>query len=225
MNYTGERLADRLAAEYVLGTLRGPARRRFERLLEAHPVLRAHVRAWEERLGPMAARVAPVRPPRRVWRRIRRATGTSRGVAGAWRAWAMAASLLAAVLLGYFSASLLPGPPAAPSYAAVVTGGHGRALWLVTADVRRGTLSVRAVGRVPSPGRHSYQLWLLAKNAPPRSLGLLPSSGSSRHPLPRSWLAGRRGAVGIAVSLEPPGGSPTGRPTGPVLYQATLARG
>lgn len=222
MNYTSKQLADRLAAEYVLGTLRGPARRRFERLLAAHPLLRVHVRSWEERLSPMAQSVAPVTPPKRVWRRIERATGASRGRFRGGRGWAVAALLVAAVLLGYFSARLVPVAPPTSPYTAVVTTRHGRALWLVTADLRRGIVTARAVGRIPPAGKHSYQLWLLAKNAPPRSLGLLPGSGSSRHTLPRSLPAG---AAGIAVSLEPPGGSPTGRPTGTVLYKATLARG
>ena len=40
MDYSRPELADKLAAEYALGTLRGPARRRFENLLPAHPSLR-----------------------------------------------------------------------------------------------------------------------------------------------------------------------------------------
>lgn len=36
MNYRNPERIDRLAAEYALGTLRGPARRRFERLLRDH---------------------------------------------------------------------------------------------------------------------------------------------------------------------------------------------
>jgi len=50
MDYGRPDLADRLAAEYVTGTLRGPARRRFEQLVPAHPALRAAVRRWESRL-------------------------------------------------------------------------------------------------------------------------------------------------------------------------------
>ena len=67
MDYARAELADRLAAEYVLGTLRGPARRRFQTLLAAHPALRSAVQRWEDRLAPLAASVAPVAPPERVW--------------------------------------------------------------------------------------------------------------------------------------------------------------
>ena len=70
MDYSRRELADRLAAEYVLGTLRGPARRRFEALLAAHPALRAGVDAWHERLVPLAFSVPDVQPPATVWPRI-----------------------------------------------------------------------------------------------------------------------------------------------------------
>ncbi len=67
MDYGRPLLADRLAAEYVLGTLRGPARRRFQALLTAHPALRAAVRGWEARLLPLGQSVAPVEPPPGLW--------------------------------------------------------------------------------------------------------------------------------------------------------------
>ena len=67
MDYGRPELADRLAAEYVLGTLRGPARRRFQTLLGAHPALRNATRRWEEQLAPLAGSVAPVAPRDKVW--------------------------------------------------------------------------------------------------------------------------------------------------------------
>ena len=70
MDYSRPELADRLAAEYVLGTLRGAARSRFETLLPAHPALRAAVTQWQLRLHPLAASVAEVQPPSHVWPRI-----------------------------------------------------------------------------------------------------------------------------------------------------------
>ena len=51
MDYSRPELADRLAAEYVLGTLRGPARRRFEALLPAHPALNRAMLDWQRRAG------------------------------------------------------------------------------------------------------------------------------------------------------------------------------
>ena len=49
MNYLLPERLDRLAREYVLGTLTGPARRRFERLLRQAPVAMVAVSTWQER--------------------------------------------------------------------------------------------------------------------------------------------------------------------------------
>src|SRR5688500_17243782 len=70
MDYGRPSLADALAADYVLGTLRGAARRRFEALLPAHPTLRAATQAWQDRLLPLTAAIDPVAPPARVWQAI-----------------------------------------------------------------------------------------------------------------------------------------------------------
>ena len=59
-----------LAAEYVLGTLRGRARQRFETLMQDDRELANAVRAWEDWLTPLSERVQPVEPPERVWRAL-----------------------------------------------------------------------------------------------------------------------------------------------------------
>ena len=63
-------LVDKLAAEYVLGTLRGGALRRFETLLRRHVVLRQAVAEWQDRLHPMAELAPPAPPPAAVWSAI-----------------------------------------------------------------------------------------------------------------------------------------------------------
>jgi anti-sigma-K factor RskA len=70
MDYSRPELADRLGAEYVSGLLRGPARRRFETLLPAHASLRTAVRAWQDRLMPLTAVIAPQTPSLAVWHGI-----------------------------------------------------------------------------------------------------------------------------------------------------------
>ena len=67
MDYAHPERAQRLAAEYALGSLRGGARRRFERLLPSHPALAAATAHWQERLQLLAGQVEPVTPPARVW--------------------------------------------------------------------------------------------------------------------------------------------------------------
>ncbi|MFG5408793.1 hypothetical protein ABXN37_12720 [Piscinibacter sakaiensis] len=75
MDYGHPALADRLAADYVAGTLRGAARRRFEALLPAHPGLRHAVEAWQDRLLPLTGSVEPQTPPAVVWQRIQARQG------------------------------------------------------------------------------------------------------------------------------------------------------
>src|SRR5215212_9931886 len=97
-----------LAAEYVAGTLRGLARRRFESLARDNRELRDVLARWESLLTPLAENVKPVEPPSRVWRAIearitpRSASASVEAVdsdAGFWRSLGMLASGFAAVLL------------------------------------------------------------------------------------------------------------------------------
>ena len=67
MNLTDPERADAVAGEYVLGTLRGQARARFEHLAHGDRRLSDAVHRWEERLLPLAEALRPVAPPSRVW--------------------------------------------------------------------------------------------------------------------------------------------------------------
>ena len=69
-------LRDALAAEYVLGTLHGGARRRFDAWLKNDAALRIQVNEWETRLTPMAAAIKEVMPPERLWSTISAAIST-----------------------------------------------------------------------------------------------------------------------------------------------------
>jgi anti-sigma-K factor RskA len=226
MRYRNQQLLERLAAEYVLGTLHGRARRRFERVLVESHQARSTVWRWEQQLGSLAQAAGSVQPSARVWREIERRTGMREKRArwherlGLWRGLAFAATAAALVL----AVMLRTAPVAGPQYVAVFSSEQAQPLWVVSADVARGRLSIRPVNAtVPAPDK-SYELWLLpAGGAAPRSMGLLPTGTSAvESELPvalRSLLAS---AQGLAVSLEPTGGSPTGAPTGPVLHQASI---
>jgi len=63
-------LADRLAAAYGLGTLRGGARRRFEAQARRSPALRAAALAWQERFASMTELQPGEAPSPNVWKRI-----------------------------------------------------------------------------------------------------------------------------------------------------------
>ncbi|MBV8062600.1 MAG: hypothetical protein JOY51_03345, partial [Nevskia sp.] len=72
MKYQDAKLRRMLAAEYVLGTLHGAARRRYERLARSDAALRAEQHFWEARLGRLALQIQPVPPAPTVWISLQR---------------------------------------------------------------------------------------------------------------------------------------------------------
>ena len=218
--FLGE-LPDRLAAEYVLGTLAGGARRRFDALLPAHPALRDAVAGWERRLLPMALKAEPVQPAQAVWAAIEGQLGWTAPPARAsswrlrfWQAFAAVATV-AAVVLG--TATHAPAPSEAPMIVVLhATKGTETLVAGLSADRRQ--LSIQPLQKVALTADQSLELWALKKDGPPASLGVIASdklTALSRKTLPL-------GTKGLAVSLEPLGGSPTGAPTGPVLFVGDL---
>ena len=228
MDYARPLLADRLAAEYVVGTLRGAARRRFEALVPAHALLRDAMLAWQERLMPLTAVLAPVQPSAGVWRRIAERIGeqgerpSERPPGfwhrlGAWRALAAVASVAAIAL-----AVLLANPqPVAPPVIVVLAatdeapGGANPASLVASISGDRKTLVTREIRQVAAQPDRSLELWAVPPGGAPRSLGLLQPGGQGSIALRGSAI---QGANTLAVSVEPPGGSKTGAPTGPIIY-------
>lgn len=132
---------------------------------------------------------------------------------------AIAATVALAIGMGLL---LLPAP--VPTHTAVFADAQGRPVWIVDARLPEGVLAIRALPNAAPPPGKSYQLWLLPAGGPPVSLGVLPERGAIDIPLDGDLPTRLLTAAGIAVSLEPAGGSPTGQPTGPVVYQAALTR-
>lgn len=232
MDYSRPNRADALAAQYVAGTLRGGARRRFEALLPSHPALRNAVQVWQARLMPLTAALEPVPPPAQVWQRIERRLwpAAESPVAapwwrrlGVWRGLSAFASVAAVSL-----AVLLASPPPAQAPVVIVlqgTGAGGLAANTFVASVSGDgrALVTRPLQPVSLQADRVLELWSVPPEGNPRSLGLISASGSTvlpRGKLPETLLKG--GTAALAVSVEPPGGSPTGVPTGPVVYAGKL---
>jgi anti-sigma-K factor RskA len=216
--FLGE-LPDRLAAEYVLGTLSGGARRRFEALLPAHPALRDAVAGWEKRLLPMALKAEAIQPPAHVWTAIEAKLGWTAPAKAVstrlrfWQAFAGAATLAAVVL----ATTLRPGPTGAPMIV-VLHATQGSETLVAGLSPDRRQLAIQPLQRVALTPDRSLELWALKKDGPPASLGLIAAdklTAVNQHALPKD-------TKGLAVSLEPLGGSPTGAPTGPVLFVGEL---
>ncbi|UVW28080.1 anti-sigma factor domain-containing protein [Massilia sp. H6] len=225
-----EPLREQLAAEYVLGTLRGRARRRFEGLMHGDAALRRTVAEWRDRIGAMAEFVPAAAPRQQVWRAIQARLGLQpaapawqfwrHGSLGFWRGLGLATSMSAALLL---VTVMQRAPEPAVSDIATLLDDKAQAALLVTADRERKLLTVRLVASAPIGPGQVLQLWAIPQQGKPRSLGLLePGEQGSGQPLTLALTAQGIGAdvALLAVSLEPKGGSPDPNgPSGPVLYK------
>jgi anti-sigma-K factor RskA len=226
MDYSRRELADRLAAEYVLGTLRGPARRRFDTLLGAHPALRQAVAAWQERLTPLSLSVPEVEPPARVWQRIETQLFAEAAQPARWwqrlAPW-RALSAAGGVAVLALVVALLQVPPAQAPIIVVLGSNPEAAQALnasfvasVSADGR--ALVLRPLNELSLSAGKALELWAVPAQGAPRSLGLVRAEGATT--LLRTQLL--RDTAAFAVSVEPPGGSPTGAPTGPIVSVGKL---
>jgi anti-sigma-K factor RskA len=233
MKYDNRNLRRLLAGEYALGTLRGAARRRFERLTRADAAARAELRFWETRLAALARGIAPVQVPPTVWISLkqrleagntvplRRAAPAPKPVAR-WRlAAGIAAAIAMAVVVMVSQKTPAPGvaqvQPAGPTYLAQIKLPDSDMHWTATLKPTKAEMSVSAAGSYPQLGDHSLELWWISPQGPV-AIGVLPTSGQGSMPLPKNFSPGQ--TITLAVSLEPVGGSPTGQPTGPVLTTA-----
>jgi anti-sigma-K factor RskA len=232
MDYAQQRLADALAAQYVTGTLRHGARRRFESLLPGHPALRDALQAWQDRLMPLAGPVQPVPPPAHVWRGIEArlwptapvsATGWWQRL-GLWRG--LSGLATAAVLV--LTVALVRTPPAVPPIVVVLEGQAGTpaagATFVASVSGDGQAMVMQPISAtLPLQPDRVLELWSVPPQGAPKSLGLISASGATvlpRSRLPETLLKG--GTAVLAVSVEPPGGSPTGAPTGPVVFAGKM---
>jgi anti-sigma-K factor RskA len=221
---------DALAGEYVLGTLPADERRAAEARYAADAGFRRAVASWEIRLQPLAE--AAVEIPAgaalrgRVLAAIADAPANPAEVGGnvialrrAVRRWqitsalvgAAAAVLAAVVVVG----ELRPAPQT--EFVAVLTAGGDSPAFVATVDTAAGTISVRRVAEA-APADKSYELWSIAPNEAPKSLGVV-EQVSLTQPLPVSPSGDD---LTLAITLEPKGGSPTGAPTSAPIFSGVL---
>jgi anti-sigma-K factor RskA len=225
---------DALAAAYALGTLGPRARRRLDRLAQREAAVAAALRQWEWRLAAFADGSPGITPSPRVWEGIRSrlgfadAAGARAGKAspwwsslGLWRGLALAGFVLAFAL----GVSLLaPRERPFESVVVVLAGPDAKPALIATAERGSRFLTVKAVADLAIPRDRALELWMLPDGRPPQSLGLVPATGIDRVLLRAPVGVALQNIPALAVSLEPPGGSTTGAPTGPVLYTGRIER-
>lgn len=217
---------DALAAEYCLGVLPGPEQARLARRVETDPAFARRVAAWEDRLTPLAEDFAPETPPPRVKQALdRRLFGqTTPAQSGLWSSLAFWRGIAAVATAAFVLALALPvmQPASTGNRLVASLAAEGSLVtYLVVYDPATGEVSLAHVTGEPVEGR-DFQLWVARGSEAPVSLGVIPAAQSTRVEIAAQIQELMTSAAHMAISLEPPGGSPTGQPTGPVLAVGDL---
>jgi len=216
---------DALCGEYLLGTLHGAARRRFERALREEDLVDLRLRHWQRLFALRPAAATAVQPAPGGFLRLESELQLRRYRApwwqrpGFWRNWALGAT--AALVL--ISIGLLR-PAGEPALADVarLAGEPGVATVIASLSADGRTLRLRAARPVLAGPRQSYELWLIpAEGGAPVSLAVL-GQLDAQLAVPAAQSGRLRAGAKLAVSVEPAGGSPTGAPTGPVILAGEI---
>ena len=222
MNYQTPERRRALAADYAIGLMPPTARKRFEHLLQDDAPLRAELARWNTHLSQLTESLLEQPVPDHVWQaivaRIEPQTlhVPARRPFWSWvRLSALACSLLIALTVG-----LLYNRDSVQYKATLLSGTAQPGLSI---EAHSDYLAVRPLELAAVDGGRSLELWAIPVEGKPVSLGLIPRDGDGRITLSQTQQQLIRIPVVLAVSLEPQGGSPTGQPTGPVLYQGPLA--
>jgi anti-sigma-K factor RskA len=223
------------AAEFALGTLDPGERAALAARRLREPELDAAIEAWERRLAPLSESVPPLAPPRdflsEIEARIKQRASGKRPRADIvdltrrlrrWRLGAIAASVVAAALaigLGLRESARLATPH---EFVAVLQRSADQPAFVVTVNLDTRDLTVRPVAAPPPAGK-AYELWIIDdKLDAPRSLGVIDPSGRSVSPGLDRFDRAVVARATYAVTVEPPGGSPNGKPSGAPVFVGKL---
>jgi len=195
------------------------------------------VARWRGRLAPLAAEVDSVAPPASVWARIeaaiippqsnvvilRKRLNVWRGIAGG--ATALAATL-AGVLLLQPRAAAPPAivQPAGTPMVAMLGDEQKQMKVMASWDPAGRQLVLVVAGDMPADPAHAHELWVIPAGGKPRSLGTMGGAKQSHMRLADALATLMENGATVAISVEPPGGSPTGSPTGPVIASGALTK-
>lgn len=229
--YQNPQLVGRLAAEYVLGTLRGRARQRFARLMDERTYIRAQVQDWEQRLDPLGELVPECRPPKHVWLDIRREVAqlprTRPARRGVWQnllVWRFAAVTAGVLLL---TTVLLPLRPAAtppmPHYVAVLEAEGKGPMMVATGTGKPWTLTISPMDDMDMPEDEEMRLWCYPKGGgKPIPMGMVAAKGPTVFKLTQKEWDNMSDMSHLAVSVEPKGSRKNPNPQGPMMYMGKI---
>jgi len=242
-----------LAGEYVLGTLHGRARRRFEAVMARRPEVAQAVSDWEGRLHRMASALPPVAPSPALWDSLARRAGVPqaqpqrpKAVAPApsaslldtlnrwWRtlaapvpAGALAFGLMAGFVIAPMVSTLDPaaGHEAAlpESYVGVLALPDGRP-GLIVASLRHGrSVDLKQVAPITPPEGRTLYLWTIDAAGQAQPVGPIPHGAFVQAPLADTAENVFRTAVELGVTMEPVGATPA-QPGGPWVVRGLCGK-
>ena len=223
MNYQTTALRRALAADYAIGLMPATARRRFDALLLDDPALRVELGHWQTALASLTGAL-PERPvPERVWQGIQaRIEPQVLHLPAKKSFWKQFRVLVAAcaVVVAIFVGVLYQRDYGVEYNATLVAANQQPALQVKAfAD----HLQIEPLTLAAVEAARDLELWAIPAGGKPISLGVVPSAGKGRIQLSEAQRALLTAPLTLAVTLEPRGGSPSGQPTGPVLYKGELA--
>lgn len=227
-----------LAAEYAAGLLAGADLTEARRRVAAEPGFSRDVARWRGWLAGLHDEVQDVAPPAALWARIEAAAGQHRAANDnerilrrkltLWRSatagLGAVAAVLATILLIQPRPSVTPRTverPVAPPMVAMV-GDEEAAKVMVSWDPAGKQLVLATAGQLRADASHSHELWVIPTNGTPRSLGVMAADKPSHKRIADALAQLLQQGATIAISVEPRGGSPTGKPTGPVVASGAL---
>ncbi|TGN40657.1 anti-sigma factor [Marinobacter confluentis] len=222
---------DMQIAEYVLGTLPVDERNALNARREQDPALEARILEWEQRLADLVDDVEPVEPGPELFGRIERALerndSSSNSNPGSnvvalrrqlnrWR-WSTAVASAAALVL--VAVLTVQPQPSSESFVAVFQHDDQQPAFLLTVDLEQRQVNIRPVTAEAKPDK-SYQLWIKADELGPnpRSVGVLGDQFQLDEAALSQYDPDLLREATFGISVEPPGGSPTGQPTSPAIH-------
>lgn len=240
-----------MAADYVMGLLDDAEQAIAERRLTTDAAFASAVGAWRERLADLDATADPVVPSPALWHRIADTIKATPAAAHSrdsrfparlvtlwdnirfWRATSIAGAfatvLFAIVAIGAVVASMQLREDLAalaqrkPVYVAVLVNDATKEAGAIVNAFADGRVELIPLKPIDVPAGRTLQVWTLWDRAVgPKSIGL---TGQARtlqldlQSLPKTIQDQL-----FEITLEPEGGSPIGRPTGPILFKGNAAR-
>lgn len=226
---------EQLASDYALGILTNDEKNKADGLFVNDPSFRLMVEEWRERIAPMLNEDGEVPPPETVWREVEgqlfgepdEDVSKSTGIwsnAKLWRRLSFVSLAAAAVLFSIIALRVgepQTGPANKSGFVAALNPAEDKPTFLVQMDMISGVLNISA-GNLKDLESRVPELWLIPDGGTPLSLGIIFAEGNTALNITTSLLQHFKADAIFAISLEPAGGAPEGKPSGPFIATGPL---